>query len=268
MSFSRLKTLVIAALALINVFFLITIAVGQAQDVAERRRIAEGTRAALEMGGISVECELRMGTPRLYNTARDMYAEARIVTAALGECTLTNLPGGVSRYDGERGTAQFNALGDFVINFPHGYPSADAKRTAESMLRGMRIDTGAVTVGISGTDETAVAPVLHRGGAVVNCRVTFEFADGQLTRVTGTCASGVTEAAEPRTLYDMQTLMMAFLASVKRGDIECERILSVEQAYRYAPRALGAGELVPGWVIETDSGVWFADAAAGRVEAV
>ncbi|MDR3209616.1 MAG: hypothetical protein LBT36_03205, partial [Oscillospiraceae bacterium] len=64
MSIARIKTLVIAALALFNVFFLVVVLLAHIAAGRERALAESNVRAILAAAGIEVRCEIRLADER------------------------------------------------------------------------------------------------------------------------------------------------------------------------------------------------------------
>ncbi|MDR0838819.1 MAG: hypothetical protein LBN99_04165 [Oscillospiraceae bacterium] len=265
MSTAKIKNLILAALVLINVFFLIDVLWEKIGEAAERRQITENLTAIMEKGGI----ELHSGAigeirgPAAQSTVRDPFGEATIARAVLGDCELVE-SGTRARYESGLGEATFNTRGEFVITARKELAASDGEpaRYAKRLLRAMKLDASEP---VATGSNTATAVCEYRGTAVFNCVITFEFDGEGLVTVSGRRPSGVSEAPDVAT-RDLPTLLLGFLSLVRDGGADCTSISSVEAGYRLSVGAFGDGSLSPGWRVETDVGAFFLDAVTGAIE--
>ncbi|MDR1065004.1 MAG: hypothetical protein LBL25_01375, partial [Oscillospiraceae bacterium] len=269
MSTSKIKNIVIAVLVFINVFFLSAVLVSRVGEASGRRRVIDDLRTVLENAGVALEdgAIASLESLRPMSTERDAYGEAYLARAVLGDCSPSQDGGANSVYTGERGTAEFNARGEFRIELTEPYAArGGARAEAKRLLREMGLDASDPALSVNGDTETASAVCEYKGAPTFNCVVSFEFEGGLLLRVTGRRPSGVKEAP-PGTLRELPTALLEFLAFVRGGGIDCSRILSVEAGYRLTVSAFGDGTLSPGWLVTTDAGGFFINSPTGEIVA-
>ncbi|MDR2420897.1 MAG: hypothetical protein LBD49_02165 [Oscillospiraceae bacterium] len=267
MSTSKLKNIVIAGLVFINVFFLAAISLSSIGESSERRGILSDLRTVFESSGIRLAGELPSSSESLrpLSAERDAFGEAAIARAALGECAPSGDGGARALYTGERGAAEFNARGEFKIEFAEPYsPRGDVSSATKRLLRDMGIDAAAPALSESGGIVTATSVFLYKGAPAFNCAISFEFEDGRLLRVTGRRPSGIKDAPAA-SLRSLPTALLGFLTFARGGGTDCSEIASVTAGYRFAVSAFGEGALSPGWLLDTDAGGYFIDASTGEV---
>jgi len=272
MSGSRLKTIAIAALLVINIVFLTVIIMDAVADVRYEREALENVCAVLRAGGIGISPEnvRASGDIRTMRTARSLEAEEVIARAVLGDTTMSE-QGVIYLYENaERGTATFRT-GDFEINLNDGaiLNTSDALKTVQGLLRSMKIDTSEPSVSIGPFGETVVAVGAFRNASIFNCIIEFEFRGGSLMTIRGRYAAGFEPAEDGIAISSAGTALLGFLAEVvreDRPDVQCTQVLSVEAGYRHRViGSFGEGVIAPAWLIITDNGQYLIDDETGEI---
>ena len=267
MSIARLKSLVIAVLVLINLFFATAIILNRVGGAAEQGRIIESLRTAMSASGITFSDDAIRDVTVLdaYTTSQDAFAEAVIARTILGDCEPVQSDSG-QKYAGTRGTASFNTLGEFVIELTESYsPSgSSAERISKKLLKNMGIDTTEPVATVFGNTTVVVALCTWRGSQIFNCTVTFTFSGSELVRVEGRRPSDVSET-QVSSYITFSTAVLSFLRYDKSQETSSAVITSIDPGYRMNVSAFGDGLLTPGWLIVTDTGVFFANAITGEI---
>jgi len=268
MSVSKVKTIAIAALCLINIFFVALIVIDNAADARNERLALDHARTMLDEFGISVshDAVVTRGALRTMRTTRSLEAEARIAEAALGPAVMTEHGGGIYLFESARGSATFRAAGEFEISLNEGVitNSGGTVRVAQRLLRAMRLETSG-NPHLSGRagDEVVTAVAAYRGASIFNGTIEFVFSDSSLETITGRYLSGIEPAYDGAEISSPGTALLDFLAAVRRGDAESTRIYRVEAGYFYRP---GEGVLAPAWLILCYTGQrYIIDDASGDV---
>ena len=254
MSVSRIKSIVIAALCLINIFFLVMIVSDNIIDAQYERQVMDNVAAILEMHGISVDFDnvVTHGALRTMRTARSLETEERIAQAALGPVTVTSPGGGIYLYESAAGTATFFSDGAFDIRFQAGAPpdTDDIAAAAQRLLRGMEIETAAEFK--MPDAQTVVVFGAYRGISIFNSTIQFVFdEESRLLSITGRYITGIEPMADGAQISSVATALLDFLAALRRDGQTVVRIERMEAGYQYNA---GEGVLVPTWLIETDIG--------------
>ena len=270
MSNTNAKSLVIAALVLVNVFFL-TIIVSETVGVAryERREI-ENICAVVRNNGIAIDTE-NVSVGGVFSTMRTVRVSDRelaIARAVLGDAEMTDQGVIVLYENAERGAAEFYSGCDFKISVNDGVVSGSngAARVAGKLLRDMKLDTSEVFVSGETGNETVTAVSAYKGVSIFNCTIEFDFSGGYLRTVTGRYVAGVEAVGGGLKISSVGTALMAFVSAVNRGDIECGRIISVEPGYiQNVVGAFGDGAITPAWSIITDEARYVIDDTDGEI---
>jgi len=268
MSVSRIKSLAIAALVLINVFFLTLIIHDSVTDARSERQALENAVTVLENAGIIIDPSdiITHGTLRTMRTTRNIEAEERIAQAALGSTVMTE-HGLIYVHESDRGRASFGHDGTFDISLNEDVVTNanGTLRAVERLLRDMRIEVldNLHLYGRPGA-ETVVADLAYKGVGVFNSAIRFEFIDGSLRAITGRNITVIETAEDTTEISSVSTALLGFLAEVRRGDYEAMWIKRVEAGYFYR---VGEGVLVPVWLITANGIDYIIDGETGNIEA-
>ena len=273
MSLSRVKTLVIAMLAAINVFFLVIILADNYADSRSERQAIDNVCAVLRSNDISIEpgCIKADNSLRTMRTAREAVPEADAASALLGSVEMTDQGGGIHLYENpERGTATFSSAGDFEFQLKEGVIQSGegAQQTVRGLLRDMKLEEAALSAEADkDNDREAVAVIsAYKGASFFNFTIDFEFVGGSLRTVKGRYVTGIEPLDGGEKISHVSTALLEFLAAVKRGEAECGRIDGVESGYQHSvTSSFDEGMITPAWLITTDAGRYLMDDATGDI---
>ena len=275
LSNSRIKTVAIAALALINLFFLTYIIRDAAADARNEREAIENVCTIMRERGIMISPEdvKTGGTIRTMRTSRALEAEEVIAGAILGPTAITD-QGVIYLYENaERGSAEFASAGDFEIRLNKGVITNEGGtlRTVEELLGAVKLESAGMTVTLDQERgiETVVVLGAYREARIFNCSIEFIFGSGSLQTVRGRFVAGVEPAEDDAGISHISTALLGFLAEVRRKerkDVAATQIYRVEPGYRHrVVGSFGEGVLAPAWLISTDAGNYIIDDATGEV---
>ena len=270
MSLARLKTIMIAALVLLNGFFLGIILTDRYADTRSEQQAIDNVCAILYSNGIiispgSIKSTVAISTMR---TAREVELEAAIAHAFLG---IVDVPDQSVIYlyeNNERGIAEFFSAGDFLIQLHEGVitDGNDSLRTVRRLIEDMKLETLTPVVTRDAEHETVSVVSAYRGVGIFNSTIDFVFSDGSLITVMGRYVSGVESADDGVGISNVSTALLRFLAAVQRGEIECTEILSVEAGYHHSVvGSFGEGVIAPVWLITTAEVRYIIDSASGDI---
>lgn len=268
MSWSKLKTIIIYILLLLNLFLLGLVGMNRLR--ARHYQDAALTEAAAVLAHNSIQVR-REDLPREMKlsaavAARDLQKEEQLARAFLGDDIKANASGGgLYIYEGEAGIARFRGNGEFSIayNVPSGQSA-----TPQDMMRRLGLDTRRVREAESScTAEQSLngVPVYSTGSAGQGAAgMTFEYDSvGQLTAVSGRLFLGkLTSEPEENEPVSVSTGLIALLGFiVDNGDV-CREIVDMTPAYRAGGDPV---RLTPVWLVRTDTGSYFVDAVTAEV---
>jgi len=270
MSVARIKTIVIGALFLLNVFFFAVIIIDNTADARSARQAIEKSCTIVQQNGITIDPDdvKTGGGIRTKRTARDTATEEIIARSVLGATNMTDL-GVISLYENpERGTARFYSGGDFEISLHEGVitNSGGTQKTVQKILRDMKLETTALNVSTGTDGETATAVCRHENARVFNCPIEFVFTGDSLKTIKGRYVAGFEVVEDRRSISQVGTALLGFLAWADDEDLNCRHIFSVEAGYQHRiVGSFGEGVIVPAWLIITDKGQFIIDDETGEV---
>jgi len=272
LSVSRIKTITIAALVLVNVFFMTVIVIDSIADARSERLAVEDACAVLRLNGINISPEnvRSVGALRTMRTERGHEAEEAIARAVLGPVEMTDM-GVIFRYEGaQSGTAEFYSAGGFDIWLNEGIitNTKGTLRTVQSLLRDMKIETSELLLSGESGSEVVIAVVAYKGVSIFNCMIEFAFNGESLEAITGRYATGIEVAEDGATISSAGTALLGVLAAVKREELESTEIKRVEAGYQFLSGLFGEGVIAPAWLITTDTGQYMLSDTTGDIEFV
>jgi len=270
MSGSRIKTIAIVALLLINILFGAVVAIDNNEDARIERLAVEYVCDVMRSGGIEIDPDavITHEAIRTMRTAREDEAEALIAQAALGQTVMTDL-GVIYLYENsERGTAEFYSAGDFEIRLNSGVITNEkgTLKTVQELLRDMGLETSSQIVSLDEGSETVTVIETYKGASIFNCTTDFIFSDGSLHTVIGRYVTGVELVEGGAEIMQVGTALLGFLAWVRSGNAECTLIDKVEAGYRHSVSdPFGEGVIAPAWLITAGSERYIIDDETGEI---
>lgn len=268
MSWSRLKTIIIYILLLLNLFLLALVGMNRLQARHYQTEALTEAAAVLARNNIRVQWEQlprEMKLPAVTLT-RDLEKEGQLVRAFLGEDAAASASGGgLYVYAGRSaaGTASFRGNGEFSVVCGEPF-SLDV--TPRELMGRLGLDTGRVweEEGASTAEQRLNGvPVYSAGSSVqgpAGMTLTYDEA-GRLCAASGRLYLGK-PAAEQEETVSVSTALVAFLNFVvENGDV-CGEITDMAPVYRAGGDPV---RLTTAWLIRTDTGGYFVDAVTTEV---
>jgi len=273
MSVSRIKTIVIMTLVLINIIFGAVIVFDSTADARIERQVLENTCTVLRTGGIEIDPEAIIANNAIITmrTAREDETEAMIAQAVLGQTVMTDL-GVIYLYENaQRGTAEFYSAGDFEIRLNDGVITNEngTLRTVQGLIRDMGLETSSQIVSLGQEYETVTVVGAYKGTSIFNNTTEFIFSGGSLQTIKGRYVAGVEPVENGSGIMQTGTALLTFLAWVRRGNAECTSIYKAEAGYLHSVSgSFGEGAISPAWLITTDTERYIVDDVTGEIWAV
>lgn len=261
MSTSRVKTLVIVVLVIINAFFLTFIVWGRVSSSIEHRETLEEISGILERNGITVKADDIHDSPLLSEAeiVRDTGREQAIASALLGDVSQPDSGGGsISKFESPTGSAVFSGTGEFTIDLTGGEytASGDTVNEAKKLLGLMDMQyTDIQTTQRDGSEDVS-ATFTYNGSSIFDCRIDLIFENGTLTQVNGKYPTGIENSPGGAVQNTAPTAVMAFLSDVKSGNVACSSISDIRSGYDTQFEVF-SGKLIPVWQIATDTGTYY-----------
>lgn len=270
MSWSKLKTIIIYILLLLNVFLLALVGMNRLR--AQRYQTAALTEAAavLAHNNIRVQWEdlpREMKLPAVTLT-RDLQKEEQLVRALLGDGVAASASGGglyVYTGQGSAGSASFRGNGEFAITC--GAPGSQGV-TSRELMGQLDLSVGRVweEEGSSTAEQSLNGVPVYAAGSSVQGPAGLTLTcdgEGRICAASGRLYLGKPEAEpEEGEPVSVSTALMAFLNFVvDNGDV-CGEITSMSPVYRAGGDPV---RLTTAWLIRTDTGGYFVDAVSTEV---
>lgn len=272
---SKVKNYILLLLALVNVF-LLCLVVSDAIDEhrTEVRRIALLSQV-LEDNGISLDSDAEISSeiPAQISLTRDLTAEKRNISSLIGRCTAQDEGGNLYFYSGTDGLAEFSGTGEFDIVFtsPTVSRGNDPVDTAKATLSKINIEYADIEP-IVINDETCTIVTLfssYDGIPIYNAKIEFTFNEAYLISISGTRALDRKNADQYSPAYlDSTTMLMHFLDTVNTTGYVCSEIKSLKLEYYMYPVVSGSCNLMPVWIIQTNSAIYYFNAETGEVQSI
>jgi hypothetical protein len=266
---TRIKTIFIWALVLINLFFLAVVLRGLHLEGSGKNDALNDLSRLFGASGVTLDVKnIHEGTTlQDYTAGRDPAAEKAMAEAILGPAVKSDEGGMIIDYTGNNGsTAEFRSGGNIKVTLKPGtwLAGAGATSTADGILRTLKIETVSVTKTGDNGDETVAVVCAAAGQPIFNCSLDFKFKDGQFLGFSGTLPTVLTPGVGKTDVSSAATVLIRFLSDVKSGKIDCTRIDAVEPGYYLTPYLTDNGSLTAVWRIETDNGIFYRDAVSGK----
>jgi len=262
--------LAIAVLVLINAVFLTVIITDSVADSRSKRLAIENVCSVLNDNGIAVDADDvgEYAALRAMKTTRVFESEEAVARRLLGDVETTG-QGAIYRYENAgAGYAEFSSAGVFEVRIEPGVilSGGDARKVADDLLRDMLIDASDIAVLSAPGRDTVTVLCTYKAASIFNCAIEFAFEGGSLTAVTGRYLTGIEAVEDGHVLSSPGTALLAFLSAVRKGDVECAKIESVEAGFQHhESNPYGEGEISPAWLIVADTGRYILDDATGEI---
>ena len=261
MSVSRIKSIVIGVLVIINLLFLTLIV---ADKVRENRTRVEELQRVTELfskNGVVISPEVKLSdTPAARSGPRSTQAEAALAGRLLGEAEVSDQGGSIYLYTSDRGEALFRSGGELEIDLAPGAlegecSEAGVKKLLKSL--GLTAREPAVGDGIARTVQTC------QGLPIFNCELELRFDSGCLRSISGRLAADMGAETGGDGGMSCASALMRFLSLVISGEAECGHVYDISPGYVLNTSVFGDVALEPAWRILTDNGEYQLSAVSG-----
>jgi hypothetical protein len=266
---SKIKNLILLTLFLVNAILLGLLLADRRQAAAEREAAWDELSGIFAREGIALSPEIREASAvQGYVLRRDEKKEYAVVAGLLGNVGVDDHGGNIYSYCGDKGTADFDATGDFTLDLsPGAIRARDPVDTALGILKklGIRCDRTPVQR-TEGNPVKATFTVCWRDAPIYNAKVDFLFTGDGSVRVSGLRTMD-TVVSRGRAAMEPETLLMHFLRTAG-GEGHVSEITGLCCGYFIRGSASGEAELIPVWRVETDAGDYYLNGLTGKKEAM
>ncbi|MBQ9330050.1 MAG: hypothetical protein IJ221_03590 [Oscillibacter sp.] len=258
---SRLKAIMIVILALVNIFLLASLAQERLSVLSARRTAQAQVVRLFEADGITLGTSVisRDTPPSPVQLTRDEGLERSAAALLLDGGWTYSEQGGTHRYQLGGAAVQFRAGGSFSAAGLAGEDGAAlCRRFCQSFsLREPESipESGSVSAG-----------ALYQNAAVFNASVTFTFADGVLTEVSGTLLpQNGTAVSLDGELYSALAALTAFQTVRRANQAVASVVEGMELCFSLQSGAGDTMSLEPAWCIITDTVNYYVNCVTGTV---
>lgn len=272
---SKIKNLIIIVLLIVNIFLAGAIGADRAMSNSLKKDALSGVIALLEAKGIAVSQDANLSDTALSVCAvtRDFRKEKKRVSAVLDGADVQDQGGNIMYYQGKNGQAVFRGTGSFEILMNEGAvpTGSDPEATARAFLKKLGISAikGSSGEGMDVADGSGTVVLGCSKGKteIINCRVTFTFANGSLMLVSGTRSLDESSSDTMQNELALSTILMRFLDIINESGRVCSELKNAELCYVQTIYPVsGTGTLTPVWRLTTDAGEYYIDGLTGKLE--
>lgn len=263
MKASRLKTIVIVILLLVNAFLLFLLLSRRAEQTQAYERTVEQLCELFERSCVSFDRALlpKSSAVRTLSLERDESREADFAREILGKDAASfDAGGGVMRYSSDLGSCLIRSGGavDAVLSRP--------VEDAEGFCRGLFRSFGYEEVSSSLSGGSGSVSALRRGkdGPVYNAALTLTFTDGSLTAVFGTFLPALTDG-QSASGVDAVSALVHFLDYCSVSGVVCTEVSAVESGYLLQSSSASPLRLTPVWRVATDVNNYYVNIKTGEI---
>ena len=268
MKTSRIKSIIIVILALVNVFLLVLLLSRQGQQRAAYERSVSQLSQLLTSSNIEFDTALLPASASLPSAdlTRDSSAEASLAHTLLGESAqLQDIGGGISLYESDLGSLQFRENGtvDAALDCYVSDPRLFCENVFQSYGYVMDDTSYAQNFSISSGSGTICALRKAEDHFIFSAPLVFSFEKYTLVSVSGSFLPSVTIGRSADGV-DAITALVRFLDYRNVNGLVCTQIRLLESGYLPQSSATGT-KLVPVWHISTDVSDYYVNFITGQV---
>ena len=273
MSVSKMKTVIILILMVMNLFLLMLVV----PNFLPHYQQSQQAQAQLQMLFERYQLSLDLSTlPKSQpitsvNVSYDSDATLTAAKALLGDTVLVEEDPALyySSYTSSSGTLRFYRSGLCDATLTGFDAVSDPAEHAKKLLTRMGLDICAVTALESGTEIVSVTATQSISGIPLEpAQIQLVYTAGCLTRLSGTLYLGALSRPSSQTCLDCGEALIVFLGSRDTLGWVADQVYAVEQCYTHAGTASAATvRLDPAWKIIPDTGYYLVNGITGTVTA-
>lgn len=263
MKASRLKTIVIVILLLVNAFLLFLLLSRRAEQVQSYERSVDQLCALYERSGVSLERALlpKDSGVHLLSFERDSAREAAFAKALLGgEPSLLDSGGGVSRYSGESGSCAIRSGGSVESTLSR--PVDDPADFCRELFRSFGYEQ--ISSSLAGGSGSVTGVRCNDERLIYNAALLLSFSDGVLTSASGVFLSELKESRRTDGI-DAVSALVHFLDYCGASGVVCTEVSALESGYLLQSTSTSSLRLAPVWRITTDVNNYYVNCKTGEI---
>ncbi len=270
MEWSKIKTIIILILLILNAFLL---AIVGGQELQSRRIREENREQAVELlaaNGIAVDAGAlpqELSLPTLtFGSGEDIPAGQSLARVLLGEDLQQEESGVRALYESALGQMEAYATGRFTAQLAQGaHPLAGQSEEAHAQAlleqMGLEVRFSSRQERLDGASVTFQQ--LWNGYPVFNCQVTLIYQGEALRELEGTLLPPQTSSSRQEETLTVPTLLVRFLSQRNESGQMFSQILSMTPGYRFSGSR--PFTLTPVWHFSTDTGEYLLSALDGSL---
>ena len=250
MKASRLKTIVIVILLLVNAFLLFLLLSRRAEQTQAYERTVEQLCELFARSGVSFDRALLPENSDVYalSPERSSTREMAFAKSLLGD--------DVSAFDSC--SLRSGGTVDAVLS----RPLDDAAQFSRELFRSFGYEE--VSFSLNGGSGSVTGMRRSKNGPIYNAALTLTFTDSTLTGVSGTFLSDLDEGRRTDGL-DAISALVRFLDYCGVSGVVCTEVSALDSGYLLQSSASAPLRLIPVWRITTDVNNYYVNCKTGEV---
>lgn len=271
MSVSKMKTVIILILAVMNLFLLMLVVPNFMPRYQQAQQAQVQLQALFERYQLSLDLNALPKSQPItsVNVSYDSDSVLRAAKALLGDTVLVEEDPALyySSYTSSSGTLRFYRSGLCEATLTGFDAVSDPAEHAKKLLTQMGLDIYAITTQETRTGIVTVTATQSIGGLPLDpAQIQLVYTDGCLTQLSGTLYLGTLSRPSSQTCLVCGEALIAFLGSRDVLGWVADQVYAVEQCYTHAGTASAATvRLDPSWKITTDTGYYLVNGITGAV---
>lgn len=263
MKASRLKTIVIVILLLVNAFLLFLLLSRRAEQTQAYERTVEQLCELFARSGVSFDRALLPENSDVYalSPERSSTREMAFAKSLLGDdVSAFDSGGGISRYSSSLGSCSLRSGG--TVDAVLSRPLDDAAQFSRELFRSFGYEE--VSSSLNGGSGSVTGMRRGKNGPIYNAALTLTFSDSTLTGVSGTFLSDLDEGRRTDGL-DAISALVRFLDNCGVSGVVCTEVSALDSGYLLQSSASAPLRLIPVWRITTDVNNYYVNCKTGEV---
>lgn len=263
MKASRLKTIVIVILLLVNAFLLFLLLSRRAEQTQAYERTVEQLCELFARSGVSFDRALLPENSDVYalSPERSSTREMAFAKSLLGDdVSAFDSGGGISRYSSSLGSCSLRSGG--TVDAVLSRPLNDAAQFSRELFRSFGYEE--VSSSLNGGSGSVTGMRRSKNGPIYNAALTLTFTDSTLTNVSGTFLSDLDEGRRTDGL-DAISALVHFLDYCGVSGVVCTEVSALDSGYLLQSSASAPLRLIPVWRITTDVNNYYVNCKTGEV---
>ena len=273
MQWSKIKTIILLILVMVNAFLLVMTGVQEFRSARYQQEARTEAAAVLEKNGITfLPEEIPPGmklAPLEVTWDRMGENEDGMAQALLGEAVRRDRDGELqATYTSELGSADFYSSGRFLFRLEPGAVPLNGETPQRHAARCLELlSFDGEPAGVAQEGSVTVVTFLQRwaGSPIFSCKAVLTYEEDELRAIDAQRISGASAPAEGTGTLSTASVLIRFLAGIHDGQVSvCNEIRAMTQGYQ-ANLSRPVTSLTPVWRIVTDTGAYYLDAATGAI---